>query len=185
MLDSDRVNRILASLIPDERGCCIWPGRPRHHGGYATSWIDGRERRLNRYVLEKKLGRPIAEGMLALHECDVRMCVAVEHIYEGTHEKNMEDMVARNRAAVGDRNGARLYPEKWKRGDEHYTRTKPELAAHGSRHGRSKLTESDIPEIRRLAATTNMTHAEIAELYGVGQVTVSAVVRRASWKHMP
>jgi hypothetical protein len=81
---------ICDSLEPDDRGCCCLPGRSLEH--YWGVSIDGGKHRANRLILERKLGRPIKDGMYACHKCDVKACVAPEHIYEGTPKENVDDM---------------------------------------------------------------------------------------------
>ncbi len=54
---------------------------------------------------------------------------------------------------------------------------------HGSKNGSAKLTEADIPEIRRLAAT-GMFQWQIAERYGVSQPLIGMIVRRKIWQHL-
>ncbi|MGH8609667.1 MAG: HNH endonuclease [Gammaproteobacteria bacterium] len=46
-------------------------------------------------------------GLLVTHKCDVRNCVNPAHLEVGTHKKNAQDMVERNRCnpASGDAHG--------------------------------------------------------------------------------
>lgn len=44
----------------------------------------------------------------------------------------------------------------------------------------SKLVESDVKEIRR----SNLKQKQLAEKYNVKIETISAIVRRISWKHV-
>ena len=55
--------------------------------------------------------------------------------------------------------------------------------ACGSRCHTAKLTEDDIPNIRRLAAD-GMSRSKIAVLYGVSQPMISYIVNRANWRHV-
>ncbi|QIS05896.1 hypothetical protein F5X71_29515 [Nocardia brasiliensis] len=43
---------------------------------------------------------------------------------------------------------------------------------------RKKLTHNDVRWIRRLAANARVSHAELAEMYGVGEPNISRIVRR-------
>jgi len=52
----------------------------------------------------------------------------------------------------------------------------------GEANPRSKLTESDVREIRALEGS--MTHREIAERFGVHRVTVSSIFSRKLWGHV-
>lgn len=54
----------------------------------------------------------------------------------------------------------------------------------GSKHGMSKLTESDVTAIRH-AARNGGTLSGIAAEFGTGQANVSMIVRLKAWKHVP
>lgn len=43
------------------------------------------------------------DGRQALHTCDNKRCINVEHLYWGTHTQNMRDAVARGRSSRGER----------------------------------------------------------------------------------
>lgn len=102
------------------------------------------------------------------------------------------------RAARGDKNGARTHPERIPRGDRHGSVTHPERVARGDRapmrlHPESvcrgeksknaKLTESQVREIRSLAAA-GMTHEEISKSYTVNRRQISRIIRRIRWAHV-
>lgn len=57
----------------------------------------------HRFSLELKLGRPIKPGMYACHTCDYPPCVNPNHLYEGTHQDNVNDAVRRDRHKRGER----------------------------------------------------------------------------------
>lgn len=63
--------------------------------------VKGTTVRAHRYALEQSLGRPIAPGMWALHTCDNPPCVNPAHLYEGDHQQNEADKVARDRQHKG------------------------------------------------------------------------------------
>lgn len=62
----------------------------------------------HRFSLELKLGRPIKPGMYACHTCDYPTCVNPNHLYEGTHQDNVNDAVRRDRHKRGDRGASKL-----------------------------------------------------------------------------
>lgn len=54
--------------------------------------------RVNRLVLERKLGRSIDPGKMALHKCNNKLCINERHIYEGTASDNFWDAIADGRS---------------------------------------------------------------------------------------
>jgi hypothetical protein len=54
----------------------------------------------------------------------------------------------------------------------------------GSAHGRAKLTEDNVREIRQLYATGNYSQLELGLRFGVSKHTISLIVRRKIWKHV-
>jgi len=59
-----------------------------------------------------------------------------------------------------------------------------ETFARGITHGMAKLTEDDVREIRRLYATGEFTHRELAVRFGVNNATICRIVLRKNWKHV-
>jgi len=57
-------------------------------------------------------------------------------------------------------------------------------ATRGEAHGGAKNTREDVLEIRRLAATGELTQAELGKMFGVGQAAISKIVRRVTWRHV-
>lgn len=134
--------------------------------------------------------------LLVLHRCDVRACCRFSHLFLGTHSDNMADMKTKGRAATGDRNAARLYPETRARGLDHWCHKDPEKFSitfkklakgrgkwKGEDQWHHKLTESDVMEIRKLWPTKTL--KELTKIYGVSESCISAVTNRRSWKHIP
>lgn len=61
------------------------------------------------YALELATGTPCPPGMEACHHCDNPPCCNPAHIYYGTRQQNVDDMITRGRNARGERvNSARL-----------------------------------------------------------------------------
>jgi len=57
--------------------------------------------------------------------------------------------------------------------------------ARGEQNGTSGLARREVKKIRKLYATSNHTQRELAEMFGVTQQTISLIVNRKSWKHIP
>jgi len=73
---------------------CILSNECLSHG-YPRRNINGEYVYLNRYILEQKLGRPVKDGYEACHNCNITNCIEPEHLYEGTHWDNMQDLISK------------------------------------------------------------------------------------------
>lgn len=123
--------------------------------GYGLIWRDGAMRLAHRVAYGIATG-PIPEGLAVRHKCDNRLCVNPAHLETGTQADNLRDMDDRGRRG-----------------------TTP-----GEKHGNVKLSAADIPTIRTRHAAGESQHA-LAREYGVNQGTISHVVSRTTWKHVP
>jgi hypothetical protein len=97
---------------------------------------------------------PIPANLLVCHNCDNPPCCNPTHLFIGTSADNNRDMMNKGRQAVG---------EDYKR---------------------SKLTESNVLEIRSAYANGKANQYELAAHYGVSQGTIGFVIRRETWKHI-
>jgi hypothetical protein len=95
----------------------------------------------------------IPDGLVVRHKCDNPSCVNPDHLETGTHKDNVKDMISRNRQAKGSR--------------KHF----------------SKLTESDVLEIRTSLAR-GLTNREIANKFSIDESIISEIKNRKAWKHV-
>jgi hypothetical protein len=165
-------------------GCWLWVGCVfSKTGGYGAFKADGKMWRAHRFawVLYRGL---IPDGLMVLHHCDNRGCVNPEHLWLGTTDDNMADMVSKGRASRGAKHARRLQPEHWEhlKGDGHWTRLHPERVLRGERQGRAKLTEEKVREIRGLAG--KVSQDELADQFGVCQSVVSGIILRRTWREV-
>jgi DNA-binding transcriptional regulator LsrR (DeoR family) len=54
----------------------------------------------------------------------------------------------------------------------------------GEKNPNSKLTESQVQEIRKLYKTGAFTMVQIAEKFGMSRRSISAVINKERWKHL-
>lgn len=106
-------------------------------------------------------------GMMhVLHKCDVPACVNPDHLWLGTNEDNVADMVAKRRNVGGPAHVARM-------------RTS---AARGSANGQAKLTEDQVREIR--ASQGEMSRTELANRFRVSRRTIWHILSGRLWRHV-
>jgi hypothetical protein len=178
----------LDRLTEKGEGCWPWKGH-RTRTGYGTicvgSRTDGSRNTVpaHRAAWEAANG-PIPGGLFVLHECHNPSCVRPDHLRLGTHRDNMTDMVKAGRQAAGDRNGARLHPDRIPRGDAHWSHADPARVARGEQHGMAKLVEGDVVAIRIAYDAGGTSYQRLADFYGVTKHMIRNVVKRRNWKHV-
>lgn len=95
-------NRLMARTKVTDSGCHEWQGY-RTKNGYGQI---GTRRRL---IYTHRAAWMVTHGdpgdLYVLHKCDNRCCVNVDHLFLGSFEDNMADMLSKNRQAFGERSG--------------------------------------------------------------------------------
>lgn len=89
----------------EEPGCWIWTGstkgnEPQKYGGFyfrGANWLAHRVSWVLTYGEIPKIEDADSRGTCVLHSCDTPLCVNPYHLFLGTHKKNMEDKVAKQR----------------------------------------------------------------------------------------
>ncbi len=95
----------------------------------------------------------IPPGHDVMHTCDNPKCVNPSHLITGTRKDNMQDAVKKGR-----------HP-------------------HGETHGRAKVNESQVRQIRVLY-TQGLSYRALASKYGVSHLTIRDIVVRNTWRHV-
>ena len=154
----------------------------------------------------------IKDDLWVLHKCDHPPCVRPDHLFLGTANDNVQDMISKgrdvrgnnhwtrkypdrvkrgeengavkhkNRMARGHRHGSKLHPEKWKKGKGYFKNSYPDFSV-GTKNGRAILNEEKVREIRK-RWDSGETQEVLAAEYGVKQTTISGVCLRKLWSHV-
>lgn len=86
-------------LHVDKSGdCWLWTGATDHNGYGKVDYRTPLRRTLGAHRISWMLRYgDIPNGLKVLHKCDNPKCVNPDHLFLGTHQDNMDDMVAKGR----------------------------------------------------------------------------------------
>jgi hypothetical protein len=140
--------------------CWLWTASKRttdRTGGYGK-FATGRRNKQTTYMAHRFSwvleNGPIPDGLDVLHHCDNRLCVNPDHLFLGTQQDNMDDMIAKGRSAKGEKNPHAI------------------------------LTEDIVMQIREAIRVRQGTLADVARLFGITYVSLQAIYHRRNWKHI-
>lgn len=176
--DADR-ERFWSKVNQAEEGCWLWQGTMLSQG-YGCFKIAGKMYKAHRIAYVYLKGA-IPTGLVLCHTCDNPRCVRPDHLFLGTTMDNVQDAKKKGRLATGDRSGARLHPERMARGDAHWCHLNPERQ-RGENNHHAKLSREQIADIRIRYAAGTVSQFVLADEFHVAQTTISAIVRKESWK---
>jgi hypothetical protein len=149
-------------------GCWKWTGVI--NGGYGRFTVKGKRWLTHRYSLRLYLNREIPKELEVRHICNNSICYNPEHLCEGSHFQNMQDMVQSNRQATGERLSKSL------KGVRH-------INALGSKNHKSKLTEDDVLEIIKFRETSENI-CKFSKKYDVSKTQIKRIYTGESWSHL-
>jgi hypothetical protein len=132
-------------------GCWIWIASTRN--GYGRFRIGSIKVTASRYSYEIYVGT-IPEDFDVLHRCDNPSCVNPDHLFVGTHDENMQDMINKGRHTQNKR--------------------------RGEGNAKAKLTEQQVIAIRQ----DTRSQCAIARHYSVGQALIWKIKNRILWRHV-
>lgn len=136
--------------------------------GYARVWLMARgaaqRKRVSHLVLEAFSG-PRPDGMEACHDPDPsRSNNAASNLRWDTPANNEKDKIKHGRVCIGGK-------------------VSELVQARGEKHGRRKLTDQQVIEIRRLHASGE-TCSTLATQFSVGITAILKIVNRQRWTHI-
>jgi hypothetical protein len=92
-----RIDTDHPQISVDKNGCWLWAGALTT-SGYGQFTRDGDYYRTHKVAWEQHR-HPIPEGKWVLHRCHIRNCCNPKHLYIGTRQDNVSDMLMAGRAA--------------------------------------------------------------------------------------
>lgn len=146
---STLADRLLSKYIVLDNGCWLYTGG-WNSGGYGNIWDNGTTRSAHVVSFEIHKG-PVPAGMSVLHTCDNRPCINPDHLFAGTTQDNIDDMVTKGRDGF-----------------------------KGVRNGRALLEEDDVRAIKGLM-DYGVTQQFLADWYKVSKPTISAISTGRNW----
>jgi hypothetical protein len=166
----DMSNNTVNPLTTEERfwakvvktdGCWIWTSA-RNHKGYGRFANAPRPNRkvvlAHRFSWEIEHGE-IPPGLLVLHHCDIPECVRPSHLFLGTNQDNVTDMINKGR----DR----------------------QVSRPGENNPNAKLTIGQVHAIRStpiIKGDPEYGYSAIARKYGVTHQQIMAIVSGRQWR---
>lgn len=135
--------------------CWEWTGSVvGNRTKYGQIQIDGRPKKCHRVSWEITNGT-IPEGGQVLHKCDNPVCVRPDHLFLGSHQDNMDDMInkGRKRTAVGVRVGG------------------------------AKLDDHKV-KLMRLLRSQGRSIVSLGKEFGVCTYVAACAIKRKTWKHV-
>jgi hypothetical protein len=144
---------------PDNANLCwSWMGA-KDKDGYGTFYGKGFGKTAHRFSYYYHYG-VIPKGMCVCHTCDNRGCVNPKHLWLGTNADNTRDRDIKNRRAV----------------------TVPPIH-YGSKNHKTKLTENQVLEIRRLL-NEGFSCYKLGKIYGVSGNNIRDIKLKRIWKNI-
>lgn len=161
----DTINRFWQKVNKTDN-CWLWTASKRHKGYGAFVWADDEGRiiqgRAHRFAWIILVGA-IPRGMMVLHKCDNPACVNPAHLFLGTNQDNVNDMMRKGRHV----NGGTYRPGNYERGE---------------RHRNAKLTTVQVLAIRQDAEM--LPYTQLAAKYNLTVGHIHRIVTRKAWKHL-
>lgn len=151
--------RFWSHVDRSDDGC--WEWRASKRNGYGIFGVNKKTIIASRFAWRLTHG-DIPDGLFVLHACDNPSCVNPGHLFLGTHQDNMDDMIAKGRQMSSERKRECFLGEK---------------------HHSAKLTNEQVRDIKR-RLRNGETPKDICVDYGVAKNTIFNIKYGVTWSHI-
>lgn len=151
------------------KGCWLWQGSTRNKGyGAFVYKKDGKSinGRSHRYSYEIHRGE-IPDKLFVLHDCDTPACVNPDHLFLGTNQDNVTDMMKKGRHVPGGTYAKEK--AKYKKGTDHHA---------------CFLDEETVKSIRSDYIPGIFGYVKLSKKYKLKLTHIMQIIRRKIWKDM-
>jgi hypothetical protein len=148
--------------------CWLWIASKDDRGYGYFGVGKGKILKAHRFSYKLKHGKLSKKKPCVCHKCDKESCVRPLHLFAGTDEDNMYDRDKKGRQSKGEKHSLAC------------KRNQPDR--RGELHGKAKLTEKKVLQIRDKAAKHS--NVDLAQMYNVTAATIGHVVNRQTWDHI-
>jgi hypothetical protein len=153
VITNPRIDVVEKASMHTDDTCFIWPFGSNSKK-YPTIKMYGKSQLVTRIICERTNGAPPTPKHEAAHSCGKGAlgCISPRHLRWATRTENEGDKVIHG------------------------------TVIRGMKSYRSKLTDTDILEIRKLVNFLSQT--EIGKMFNVGRGTISKIILRKRWTHI-
>lgn len=132
--------------------CWEWQAKISPFGYGQFSIAPGNVKQAHRFSYELYKGK-IPKGKCVLHKCDNRKCIKPSHLWIGTQQENMQDMIRKGRDRKAD----------------------------PSKNGGVKLSWDKVNEIRKIRREKGTYYKDLAIMFNVHYATIKRIITNKSW----
>lgn len=154
-MDKDYKYRFIAKMSKRKTkiGCVLWKGAIAGKG-YGYFLFENKTISAHR-MSYRLFNGIIPENFFVLHTCDNRKCVNPDHLFLGTNNDNVKDMVNKKRNSCGK----------------------------GKNHGKAKLDDKTVKRIKILLSQ-KIPQKELARKFKISTSTISSIALGITWKNV-